>query len=356
MAKEKVAIKITDVNDKVLATFTTKTLTSLFNNLSQGTVVDVSFDEGKNFGEQFVGNYIVKGLPNDPTTPPPSHECPAGQHWDDSQNKCIDDIIIPTCPAGEHYDTNAGKCVPDLPPQCPPGQHIENGVCVPDVTPPTGDLLYSSHRDTKLHDGQVRTVKNEGNISAGGLGVECRASGNPRIQVNADDTFSLLCDGGHGRLYFYVLNYNATLKIEAAFWNDGSGQDMSLKMRSRHNEGSACENRFGGYGLAVDRSGYDAKREICHNIHDESESGSLPNKPQTKEYFTIEFTVKDEGGKVSQIGKMNGKEFMNKTDSSPKPYMQDLVSFAKQSYFWVRQNITSGTGELRIKSLEVLKV
>lgn len=252
--------------------------------------------------------------------------------------------------------------LPDIPPE-PTPEPTPEPEPTPTPTPepepvpePTGDVLYDSHIHSKLHDGQVRTIaKSEGLVTPNGLGIEMHASGNPRVVVNADGTFSLLCDAGHGRFYGYVLNYDVTLEIEAAFWNAAAGQDLSLKVRSRHNEGGACENRFGGYGLSVDRSGYDAKREICHNVHDEAQSGKLPATPKTQEYFTIKFTVKDQGNQVRQIGEMNGQPFMNKIDSSPKPYMVDKASFAAQSYYWVRSNITSGTGEIRIKSLRILK-
>jgi len=233
----------------------------------------------------------------------------------------------------------------------------------PEPIPPEPDseVLYDSTIHSKLHDGKKRIVTEEGSLKPGGLGVECRASGKPKCVVNEDKTFSLVCGAGHGRFYFYVLNYNATLEIECAFWNETKGQDLSLKMRSRHNEGSAgatggnTDNRFGGYGLSVDRAGFGAKRETFHNEHDQSQSGKLPTTPKTKEYFTIRFTVKDDGSKVNQTAEMNGKEFMKKVDSSPKPYMVDKSLYEKQSYFWVRQNVTSGNGEIRIKRLRILK-
>ena len=225
----------------------------------------------------------------------------------------------------------------------------------PEPEPPTGDVLYDSTIHSKLHDGKVRTIEKEGDISPGGLGVECRASGNPRIHVNDDETFSLLCDSGHGRFYYYVLNYNAIVEIECAFWNEAKGQDLSLKMRSRHNEGGAGPNRFGGYGLSIDRDGWGAKREIFHNEHDQSTSGNLPSKLETKKYFTIRHIVKDEGNGVRQLGEMDGKQFMSKMDNNPEGYMTDQASFAKQSYGWVRSNIDSGTGEIRVKRLRILK-
>jgi hypothetical protein len=322
LANDKVEVIVTDESGKEIPFFT-KTLTAEFKNKPAGKKYKIFIQEP---GKEKIacGEYAIPGTvtppPPPPPPPPPVHTCPTGQHWDEAQQKCVDDDVTPPPP--------------------PP--------------PPTGEVLYDSHRDSKLHDGQVRTIaKSEGAVTPNGLGIEMHASGNPRVQVNNDGTFSLLGDGGFPRFYGYVVNYDSTLEIECAFWNDG-GQDLSLKVRSRHNEGGACENRFGGYGLAVDRAGWDAKREVCHNVHDESQSGKLPTNPKTKEYFTIKFTVKDQGNEVRQIGEINGQPFMNKVDSSPKPYMVDKASFDKQSYFWVRSN-NSGHTEVRIKSLRVLK-
>jgi len=226
---------------------------------------------------------------------------------------------------------------------------------------PDTEVLYDSTIHSKLHDGKVRVIEEEGSLKPGGLGVECRASGKPKCMVNEDKTFSLVTGTGHGRFYFYVLNYNATLEIECAFWNEAKGQDLSLKMRSRHNEGSGGAtggseaNRFGGYGLSIDRAGWGAKREDFHNQHSQSESGKTPEKPETKKYFTIRFTVKDEGKTVKQTAEYNGKLFMTKVDKSPLPYMVDKSLYEKQSYFWVRENIASGSGEIRIKRIRVLK-
>jgi hypothetical protein len=235
------------------------------------------------------------------------------------------------------------------PPEEPPEEPVE---------PPKteANVLYDSTIHSKLHDGKTRIVTEEGKIAPNGLGVECRASGKPKCVVNSDGTFSLVCGAGHGRFYFYVLNYDVTLEIECAFWNETKGQDLSLKVRSRHNEGgTGTDNRFGGYGLSVDRAGFGAKREDFHNQHSQSQSGKLPTTPKTKEYFKIEFTVKDNGKEVKQTASMNGKQFMTKTDTSPKPYMVNKGLYDKQSYLWVRQNIDSGNGEIRIKRLRVLK-
>jgi hypothetical protein len=220
-------------------------------------------------------------------------------------------------------------------------------------TAPSGSVIYDSRINSQLHNGIVRTITQEGNVSPGGLGIQCRASGNPRIRVNQDKTFSLLSDGGHGRFYVYAKNYNVGLWLTFAWGNQASGQDCSLKARSRHNEGGATTNRFGGYGLAINRTQWDAKREVYHNVHDESMGGSLPIKIGTQQYVTVGFTIRDTAQGVLQEGYLNGNKFMQKLDKQPQPYMLNKAAFAANSYFWVRQNIASGTGELRVQALKL---
>ena len=226
---------------------------------------------------------------------------------------------------------------------------------------PESAVVFDTHRDTELHDRVVRTVEKEGKISPNGLGIECRASGDPKINVNNDGTFSLVCREGHGRIYPYVINYNSQLLITFAFWKTAPGQDISLKLRSRHNEEGKPEERFGGYGFSIDQGSkkWVTKREIYHNKHDQRESGNLPKAISVQEYVTVKFTVADDNGEVSQIAEIdygdgNGfKKVMEKTDTATKPYMVDKPLYEKQSYFWVRQNIDSGIGELRIKDLRI---
>jgi hypothetical protein len=141
--------------------------------------------------------------------------------------------------------------------------------------------------------------------------------------------------------------------LVAGWGNQVAGQDISLKLRSRHNEPEPCNNRFGGYGFSFDRSGFSAKTEPCHNNHVSNASGPLPFKPVTGQFMTIEFSVKDEGTGVRQIAKLNGTQVMNKIIAR-QPAPQSL--FVPRSYIWVRQNIDSGTGELRIKNLKLYAI
>lgn len=214
----------------------------------------------------------------------------------------------------------------------------------PTPIPTAGTLLYDSHLHSKLHNGIVRRFTAEGNL-------ECRASGNPYIQVNADGTFSLW-DSDLGRFYLYVNNYNVMMEIVFAF---GQGnQTLSLKLRSRHNEGDPITNRFGGYGFAVSRTEYDAKREPYHNTHDEALSGSLGKNLGTGIYHTIQFSVKDMPKPV-ETAVLDGVRVRQWTDTNPQPYMVNPQLYAQRSYIWVRQNTTQLT-ENRIKSLKLLAI
>ena len=239
----------------------------------------------------------------------------------------------------------------------PPPRYRGAGVPQPTPTPipqPSGGaVLYDSRIHSALHNGIARQVRAEGNIGPNGKGVECRASGNPYIRVNTDKTFSLICGAGHGRFYGYVNNYNATMEIVCAWGNQVSGQDLSLKLRSRHNEPDPCNNRFGGYGFACDRRGWGAKREPCHNNHDLAVSGGLPSQLGTQQYFMVLYTVRDDpSGGVREIASIDGRPILNRVlQRQPLP----IQYFGQKSYYWVRQNVDSGTGELRIRSLRILQ-
>lgn len=409
-SKEKVKIFVEESGSQ-LAVVKTKTLTKLFKKDElQGHTVDILIQEPGN-QKAFVGKYPIQGDGGEPQPGPDKKPVvDAGDditviegamvtldgsaHDDgrivrsewvgpdfvhdltpDPNDKTIATFMAPMLPEGmdvrglifffEAEDDKANvvrdSCIVTItkdggePKPCPPGHHMEDGHCVPDPIPQP-DVIYDSLTMSKLHDGKVRTIKKEGDIGPGGMGVECRASGNPRIVVNADGTWSLVCDSGHGRLYAYVLNYNATLEVTFAFMQSGS--DCSQKMRSKHNEDVADPSRnnndFGGYGVSVN-GGWDAKREPFHNNHDQAKSGSLPVDIKLSEFHKTTWTVKDEGGKVRQIGTIDGKEFCNKVDDNPESYMVGEARYMQQSYFWIRQNRTSGTGELRIKRVRVLK-
>jgi hypothetical protein len=175
----------------------------------------------------------------------------------------------------------------------------------PTPSPTTGTVLYDSRVNSKLHDGKVRTITQEGNI-------ECRASGNPKIVVNADKTFSLV---------------TGTQVID----------NLSLRSRSRHNEGGECDFRFGGFGTSIHNSSIEFKTESCHNNHENAITKSSNVNIRDGKFHKAIFECKDSGSEVVfnttlDTIKVGGKH------SSPKAFYLDKAKMATKSYFWFRAN------------------
>jgi hypothetical protein len=195
--------------------------------------------------------------------------------------------------------------------------------------------------------------------------VEVRANGNTLCLIDGNGNCTI--SGNRRRIYCHYNNYNAVLTVTLLPNFAGRKDNCSLKMRSRHNEpGKTCKsgspldgNRFGGYGFAVDKNGWDAKREPTHNCHDQHKSGSFEKKLENAKAVKLRQTIKDEGGGVHQIGEidfMDGNGFhkvMDIFDNSPKRWMVDRGLYDTKSYFWIRNN-GSGSITVRDVSLEIL--
>jgi len=148
--------------------------------------------------------------------------------------------------------------------------------------------------------------------------VEIRANGNTPCVIDGNGNCTIT--GNRRRIYCHYNNYNAILTVTLIPQFKERNDNCSLKMRSRHNEpGKICKsggpldgNRFGGYGFAIDKNGWDAKREPTHNCHDQHRSGSIPKKLENGQEVRLRQTVKDENMTVRQIGEvdyMDGKGF-----------------------------------------------
>jgi hypothetical protein len=195
--------------------------------------------------------------------------------------------------------------------------------------------------------------------------VEVRANGNIACVIDGNGNCTIT--GDRRRIYCNYNNYNAILTVILIPYFAGETDNCSLKMRSRHNEpGMTCKggnpldgNRFGGYGFAVNKIGWNSKREPTHNCHDQHKSGSVPKEIQNEKAIKLRHTVKDEGGEVNQIGEidyLDGNGFhkvMDIFDISPQAWMVDRNLYEAKSYFWIRNN---GSGAITISdvSLKIL--
>jgi hypothetical protein len=104
------------------------------------------------------------------------HDCPAGQHWSDEEQACVDDVepfteeqVPPatnapstvaaddtaTCPEGQHWDPDLNKCVDDVLEECEAGWHFDVALqkCVPD-NPQVNERKTTS--DLRLENAKLR--------------------------------------------------------------------------------------------------------------------------------------------------------------------------------------------------------
>ena len=226
---------------------------------------------------------------------------------------------------------------------------------------PEPNLLYCSNRDGKWDNGQKRTVtKSDGDIKPNGKGLYMAASGDPKLEIMGNGEAVLICKAGHGRFYVMANHYNALLEKEFKIM-DGNVDNVSDKLRSNHQEGGDCEQRFGGVGgsISLDESG--CKLELCHNVHGDSKSADLPKPLKIGEWYKDRFQIRD-----SQDGKAilatrwidygDGKGFTKVLDhkmTKIKPYMMDRQRYEKKSYFWLRMNNESGVGKIGFRNVKL---
>jgi hypothetical protein len=214
----------------------------------------------------------------------------------------------------------------------------------PEPEPTPAGVIWDSLVDGKWD--QARTVDDKfGDVGPNGKGFHMEASGDPKLVVLGNNEADLVCKPGHGRMYAAVNNYNSRLELEFNFKNSGV-DNLSLKLRSRHQMGGACDFRFGGFGCAISLTDVDFKTESCHNEHENSISDDLPKKLETGKWYKMKYTCRNtpdnkEVEFIAELDYNDGQGFitvLSGQHNSPKPYYMDKASFDKQSEFWIRMN------------------
>ena len=188
------------------------------------------------------------------------------------------------------------------------------------------------------------------------------ASGDPRLIVDADGTFHLEADAGHGRVYIKARNYNAMMTGELMFEDDAI-RNTTLRLRSRHNMGGDCENRFGGFGVTVEREEQlaETSTERCHNEHSNTVKKPLEKDIEVGAWIKFKYSCwSTDQSKINQkleydYGDGQFKEVINESFTEVEPHMMDEASFAEESYAWLRVNNES-TGRVAYRHVKILKI
>jgi len=186
------------------------------------------------------------------------------------------------------------------------------------VPTPTG-TLWDSNINGKWNDGVKRTLTTkQGTNKPDDKSIFVAASGSPKLVIDGDGVAHLVA---------------------------GTGCDnLSIRLRSRHNEGGDPVNRFGGHGWAIDTKGaVDFKTEDYHNVHSNAHSFNSGINPGIT-WHHIHQTCKGNESTFTIDGKFIGKvTCQNHGDDSLLP---------KNSMIWLRLN-NSDHGRIYICAINI---
>ena len=213
------------------------------------------------------------------------------------------------------------------------------------TTPSTNyTVIWDSNEDGNWDNGVPRTVDDEeGDQSAGGGGFYMAASGDPRLIIDGDGVAHLEADAGHGRVYIKAINYNTRIEYDLKF-EDTEVDSHSGKIRSRHQEGGSCENRFGGFGWSITRTSCGFETESCHNNHENSIDGTISPALVVGQWYRFRVEVYDNAAHTEvnfnmEIDRGSGfQTLLTGKHTSPEDYYVDKASFTEESYIWLRIN------------------
>jgi hypothetical protein len=282
------------------------------------------------------------------TVTPSYHTCPAGSHWDESNQSCQPDVVVhpPRCDPGFHWDEAQQKCVPDV------------------VLPPSGDVLWDSNTNGHWNNGHNRVITSAHQFDPDDPTTEVAAGSrlDRRFEVKGDGT--ALLSGARARIYTHVNNYAA--QMEVTFVMNSTLDNLSLRLRSRHNESDPYENRFGGFGCSIAHGTFKVQRENFHNDHTTIKNDtSLPRNLENDKSYTVRFSVFDDANKkvvhkieIDYDGNGTFTPIITINDNNPLAYMVDRSRYegsGDKSYIWVRTN-GSSPRSVELKRLIIRKI
>jgi hypothetical protein len=208
----------------------------------------------------------------------------------------------------------------------------------PSVEGPKGKLLWES---SAWSNGNARHIDGHGEYDPDDDQLEVAAGEGRLLTINGDGTAKL--DGNRSRIYLHAPHRNAQLTFEANA-TDTALENISTKLRSRHNEGGSPANRFGGYGVAFQyKEGVsDFKIEPYHNEHESGTKHPLPRALEYNRWYGFRVRIEAAGGDTKALVTafvdydLNG----NWTEVGQEEYARTgfLLNDLNALYSWIRAN------------------
>lgn len=237
-------------------------------------------------------------------------------------------------------------------PSCPPGYqyHADSNKC----------LLVSGAGDNIIYEATAWENANPRTISS----HEERDPDDDRVFISAGDNRNLeflgdgyvLLSGARSRIYILAANYNGSMEFK--YTPNSTIENLSLRGRSRHNEGGSCSNAFGGYSCILRLDHVDFGDEECHDggSHRDFGDNDLPNDLVNGTEYDVRFSWRDIPGNQVELklelqggayGTSGWVEVGSAIDDDPATYMitrsRYIGSSSKYddnvgSYCWIRSN------------------
>ena len=208
---------------------------------------------------------------------------------------------------------------------------------------PADRLLWQS---TAWSNGRVRTLTAAHSFDPDDNKVELAAGEDRKLTFHGDGTITL--EGNRSRIYIHGNHRDAELIFEANA-TDTKLENISTKLRSRHNEDGAPENRFGGYGVAFDFKSQEAsfQIELYHNEHEGGKGHKLGRAIEYNKWHRYRVTIESVEGDAKAVVRafidydLNGQwvEVGSETYTRTGYLKNDLNAL----YCWIRANSGNAT-------------
>ena len=192
-----------------------------------------------------------------------------------------------------------------------------------------------------------------------GKGLAPHASGNPRFSINGQGVGTLQADAGHGRIYIDSVNYNAITDYFLRF-NDNNIRNHTVQTQSRHQEGGANSNRFGGVNFEISREemGASTKIELYHGTganHIDGPNVRLPKPIAVGQWVQIKASTFPNQAQRTIFVRLQinyGQGFINLLQHTYRvpDYAVYAPMYLQKSYTWYRVN-NDRTGSISLMNV-----
>jgi hypothetical protein len=208
---------------------------------------------------------------------------------------------------------------------------------------PAGTVLWTS---VAWANGHARSLTAHGAFDPDDPKLQLSAGEDRRWSTAGNGTSKL--EGNRSRLYLHAAHRNIEMVFEANA-TDTRLENISIKLRSRHNAGGSNANRFGGYGVAFNlkEQNADFKIESYHNVHESGREKTLQRHLSYNHWYRYKVTIQAKDGEAKAVVKAYIDYDLNDTWTWIGTQEYARTGYRKNDmnakYTWIRANAGDDT-------------